>query len=202
MPAAKPALQTELCSESEIETFAVPLGAPSGPRRLSDALPIKAVPTPVTARPRTDGNFQPRVPAITGEAHYRGTMPVDGIISGQLGAAASTLTIKQRPRHGLPESGPDLNGELSFKDMLRINGHVGGKVVSLKGTLIVDTSARVDAEISVGVCVISGTVNGDVVAHERVELGPAAVINGNIATRAITIKPGAIFHGECRMIKD
>src|SRR5882762_4200744 len=98
-------------------------------------------------------------------------MPVDGIITGQLGANGSALAIKQRPRNGSPDPQPELNGELTFKDMLRINGHVAGKIFSYKGTLIVDNSARVDADIDVATCVVSGTVNGDVVAQERVELG-------------------------------
>ncbi len=146
-------------------------------------------------------NFQARVPVITGEAIYRGSMPVDGTISGQLGAG-STLTVKQRPRGGPTESVPELDGELSFKDMLRVNGYIAGKVRSQNGTLIVDLSARVDADIEVGVAVISGIVNGDVIAHERVELGPAAIINGNISTRSLTMKPGAVFQGDCRMLKN
>jgi cytoskeletal protein CcmA (bactofilin family) len=86
--------------------------------------------------------------------------------------------------------------------MLRINGHVAGKISSNNGTLIVDGSARVDASIDVGVCVVSGTVNGDVVAQERVELGSAAIINGDISTASLCMKPGAIFIGNCRMIKN
>lgn len=129
-------------------------------------------------------------------------MPVDGIITGQLGAAGSALTIKQRPRSGSDESQPELDGELSFKDLLRVNGHVAGKIFSYKGTLIVDTSARVEAEINVAVCVVSGTVVGDIVGHERVEVGPGATVKGNIATRTLSIKPGAVFQGDCRMLKD
>ena len=110
------------------------------------------------------------------------------------------MTVKQRPRHVAADV-PELDGELNFNDMLRVNGHIAGKVFSYKGTLIIDASARVDADIDVKICVISGVVNGDVVAHERVELGSGAIINGNIATRAITMKPGAVFHGDCRMLK-
>lgn len=155
------------------------------------------------ARPRRDNNssnFQARVPVVTGEATFRGWMPVDGIISGQLGANGGALAIKQRP-HGI-DSEPELTGEIRFKDMLRINGHIAGKVTSQKGTLIVDGSALVDGDIDVGAVVISGKVNGDVIAQERVELGSAAVINGNISTRILTMKPGAIFQGDCRMLKN
>jgi cytoskeletal protein CcmA (bactofilin family) len=204
MPPAKPALQPERGSvNSEISLLSGTPRVPVMSPRLAPVVsvtPIRAVPS--KAAPGKETSFQPRVPVITGEAHYRGSLAVDGIISGQLGASASSLIAKQRPRNGANiGSAPELDGEISFKDMLRINGHIAGKVFSYKGTLIVDASARVDADIDVKVCVISGIVNGDVIAHEKVELGPAAVINGNIATRAITMKPGAVFHGDCRMFQ-
>ncbi len=64
-----------------------------------------------------------------------------------------------------------------------------------------DTHARIDANVEVAVAVISGTVNGDIVAHKRVELGPRAQIYGNIWTPSIGIKDGAIFDGVCTMIQ-
>ena len=155
------------------------------------------VPAPVLP----GANFQPRSPVITGEAHYKGKLPVDGIISGQLHANGSNMTIKQRPRNTRVESVPELDGELSFKDMLRVNGHVAGQIFSAKGTLIIAESATVDAFIDVSVVIISGTVNGEIVGRERVELGLGAVINGNISTPKLSIKPGATFQGDCRMLK-
>jgi cytoskeletal protein CcmA (bactofilin family) len=100
------------------------------------------------------------------------------------------------------QSQPELNGELSFKDMVRVNGHIAGSVSSKSGTLIVDTSAVVEADINVAVAVISGMVRGEIVARERVELGPASKIYGNIWTRSLVIKGGAIFEGVCRMIEE
>jgi len=145
--------------------------------------------------------FQSRMPVITGEAAYRGYLPIEGVISGQLNASGGALTIKQRAHTGRVESVPELNGEITFKDMLRVNGHVAGSISSEKGTLIVDSSARVDAVIGVAVAVIAGVVNGDVVGRERVELGPQAVIHGNISTPNLAMKPGATFQGDCRMLK-
>ena len=160
---------------------------------------------PVSSRPAAQKpnpfQFQSRAPVITGEASYRGRLPADGIITGQLSAGGGTLTIKQRSRNAYAQSEPELDGELLFKDMLRVNGHIRGTVQSERGTLIVDESATVDASIEVGVAIISGEVNGDVFARERVELGRGAVINGNISTPLLSIKPGATFHGDCRMLK-
>jgi cytoskeletal protein CcmA (bactofilin family) len=209
MAAVKPALQKEPSRDD------VPAATPhNNVARLADAVPRRATQTPAASptgirpvtlpinQPRNETSFQPRTPVITGEATYRGTFPVDGIITGQLGAAGSVLTIKQRPKSGPTDSQPELDGDLSFKDMLRINGHVAGKIFSYKGTLIVDGSAKVEAEINVAVCVISGIVIGDVIGHERVEVGSGAVVKGNISTPKLSIKPGAVFQGDCRMLKD
>ena len=49
---------------------------------------------------------------------------------------------------------------------------------------------------------VSGIVIGDITGHERVEVGSGAVVKGNIATRTLSIKPGAVFQGDCRMLKD
>jgi hypothetical protein len=50
--------------------------------------------------------------------------------------------------------------------------------------------------------IIGGMVKGDIVAREPVELGPASKIYGNIWTRSLVIKDGAIFEGICRMIEE
>lgn len=203
MPATKPVLQDQMC----VTEMA---GAPATVKPLSPTGPHLVIPSPAArtelktvspaVQPRKAASFQPRVPVITGEVTYRGKISVDGTINGQLGAAASTLTIKQRPRNSVGE--PELDGEISFKDMLRINGYVAGKVFSYKGTLIVDASARVEADINVGVCVVNGTVVGDITGHERVEVAQGAIVKGNIATRTLSIKPGAVFQGDCRMLRD
>lgn len=151
-------------------------------------------------RPAETREFQPKLPAITGEVHFKGTMAVDGILNGSVGTHGGT-SVKQR----LSPSGtsqPELDGTFTFKDMVRINGHIAGLVQSIKGTIIVDVSARVDAKVDVAVAMIAGTVTGDIIARERVELGPTSKIYGNIWTRSIAIKDGAIFEGVCRMIEE
>ncbi|HXT61781.1 MAG TPA: polymer-forming cytoskeletal protein [Pyrinomonadaceae bacterium] len=207
MPPAKAALQLEHDANSSLPVAQSPEAVlpPRFPnvRAGSDHnfAVLRAVQPPAPQRNQNPFIFQPRSPVITGEASYRGYLPVEGVISGQLNASGGVMTIKQRPRNGRVESTPELDGEINFKDMLRVNGHVAGRISSEKGTLIVDTSARVDASIDVAVAVIGGTVNGDVVGRERIELGQQAVINGNISTPNLSMKPGATFQGDCRMLK-
>jgi cytoskeletal protein CcmA (bactofilin family) len=205
MPLAKTALQRELTSSTSandsVQQF--PSRLPNVKAGGDLVNPSRGSVSPLTLPSRQPGsNFSPRAPVVTGEASYRGYLPVDGIISGQLTATGGVLTVRQRARNTRVESTPELDGEISFRDMLRVNGHIAGRVSSEKGTLIIDAAAQVDADIDVGVAVVAGTVNGDVIARERVELGLGAVINGNISTPLLSIKPGATFHGDCRMLKD
>src|SRR5512144_142313 len=123
MPPAKPALQREPSTVPPLDEgrhqTAANLPVP-GPRRITNYNPAVR---PFPAQPRKDTSFQPRNPAIIGEATYRGLMPVDGVLTAQLGATGGVMTIKQRPKNGALSDIPELNGELTFKDMLRVNGH-------------------------------------------------------------------------------
>lgn len=205
MPPAKAALQLEPDTSSS-QPVAQPTSISLPPRLPSvkagsdhHVAALRAVQTP--ERKPNPYIFQPRIPVIMGEVAYRGYVQVEGVISGQLNATGGALAIKQRPRNGRVDAVPELDGEITFKDMLRVNGHVAGRILSEKGTLIVDASARVDASVDVAVAVIAGTVNGDVVGRDRVELGSQAVIHGNISTPNLSMKPGATFQGDCRMLK-
>lgn len=154
---------------------------------------------PVVTPPTNDAkNQQTKLPVIIGEAQYSGMLRVDGMVTGQMAASGGSLNVRQRSRSFFNE--PEFSGDISFRDMVRVNGHIAGTVYSQKGTLIVDVSAVVDANVEVGIAIINGTVNGDLVAHERVEIGPSARIYGNIWTRSIEIKKGAIFDGLCTMV--
>ena len=148
---------------------------------------------------REPQDFNGKLPVITGECHFKGSMSIDGLISGQVGAQ-SGMGLKQKPSATFAVQA-ELSGELNFRDMIRVNGHIAGSVYSKVGTIIIDAEAKVDANVDVAIAVISGTVRGDIVARERVELGPASKIYGNIWTRSIIIKDGAIFEGVCRMIE-
>jgi cytoskeletal protein CcmA (bactofilin family) len=153
-----------------------------------------------SARPAEIREFQAKIPVITGEIHFKGILPVDGSVSGQIGSG-SGLNLKQRPSASFATQ-PELSGEITFKDMVRVNGHVAGTIYSQTGTLIVDANARVEANVDVAAAIIGGTVKGDIIARERVELGPVSKIYGNIWTRSLVIKDGAIFEGVCRMIEE
>jgi cytoskeletal protein CcmA (bactofilin family) len=94
-----------------------------------------------------------------------------------------------------------LTGEINFRGMMRVDGRLSGRVHSQDGTLIVSSGGRVEAEVAVAVAKINGTVEGDITATERVELGRTARVSGNVQTPALVVEEGAIFEGSCRMTK-
>jgi len=108
--------------------------------------------------------------------------------------------IKDGTLSGFVGSGTDVTGEATFKSMLRIDGHFSGRISSPAGTLIVGSGGVVDANVEVAVATIQGIINGDVIAGQRIELGRAGKLNGNIQTPSLVIEQGGIFEGGCKMI--
>jgi cytoskeletal protein CcmA (bactofilin family) len=102
---------------------------------------------------------------------------------------------------GFVGAGTFVSGDAEFKGMLRVDGHFTGRIRSEKGSLIVSAGGKVDANIEVAAAKINGTVNGDIVAGQRVELGRSARVHGDLQTPALVIEEGAIFEGGCRMTR-
>ncbi|MBC7899497.1 MAG: polymer-forming cytoskeletal protein, partial [Saprospiraceae bacterium] len=109
--------------------------------------------------------------------------------------------IKEGRLSGFVGHGTTLTGETNFQMMLRVDGHLTGTVSSDGGTLLIGTNGQVDASISVAVATVNGTVNGDIVASEKIHLGRTARVIGNVATPRLVIEEGAVFEGGCNMLK-
>ena len=109
--------------------------------------------------------------------------------------------IKEGRLSGFVGNGTVLTGETNFQAMLRVDGHLTGSVTSETGTRIVGSTGRVDANIVVAAAMINGTVNGDIIASERLELGRTARIVGNVQSPRLMMEDGAVLEGSCSMIR-
>lgn len=109
--------------------------------------------------------------------------------------------IKEGRLSGFVGHGTTLTGETQFHAMLRVDGHLIGTVSSESGTLIIGTNGQVDANIAVAAAMINGTVNGDIVASEKLQLGRTARVLGNIHSPRLIVEEGAILEGSCSMLK-
>jgi cytoskeletal protein CcmA (bactofilin family) len=92
-----------------------------------------------------------------------------------------------------------IEGTLSFKETIRVDGCVRGKLISEKGTLIVGEHALLDADIQVGVAIVRGKINGRMEAAQRIEIHAPAQVNGDIFAPSVTIDTGVVFNGNCAM---
>lgn len=109
--------------------------------------------------------------------------------------------IKEGRLSGYVGVGTTLMGETEFKSLLRVDGHLVGKIMSHGGTLQIGASGLVDANVRVATAAVNGTVNGDIFATERIEIGRTGKVVGNIQTPSLVIEQGAILEGNCTMLK-
>ena len=96
------------------------------------------------------------------------------------------------------DQGCELEGRLTFAGTLILNGKFRGEIFS-SDTLLVGESGQVEAEVQVGVAIISGQITGNINARERVELRGTARIFGDIVTPVLVLEEGVVFDGRCKM---
>jgi len=140
-------------------------------------------------------------PYQSGETYTR--PPAENAASPKALTESETMAreLKEGTLSGFVGSGTVITGELSFKSLLRVDGRFSGKISSSSGTLIVGAGGQVDANIDVSVAQIHGIVNGDIIASQRIELGRAAKLSGNIQTPSLVIEQGAVFEGSSKMVQ-
>lgn len=93
-----------------------------------------------------------------------------------------------------------MQGTLKFRDPvnLRINGKFEGSL-DTKGNLTIGEGAVVSATIVGENIVISGEVNGNITAHNKLILTSSALVTGDISTPILSVAEGAKFRGKCQM---
>ena len=92
---------------------------------------------------------------------------------------------------------PGSNCEIAFEGVLHFDGYSMGNMSSPEGTLVLAKRGRIEADVNVKAAVINGWVTGNITATESVVLESEARVTGQIQTRALSVRLGAIFDGEC-----
>ncbi len=96
-------------------------------------------------------------------------------------------------------------GSLRFEGTLAIDGIVIGAVTASVGSgslLSINQQAQITGDVTADMVLISGRVQGDVHARQRVELMRTAHLVGDIYTKDIMVEGGAGFEGFCHMEGD
>ena len=96
--------------------------------------------------------------------------------------------------------GTKVSGKLSFRAPAKIEGEADGEIAG--DELLIANGAVVAARITASRLTIAGTVSGEIIARERVELLPSARVKCTISTPSLTLAEGAKFDGDCKMPRD
>lgn len=109
---------------------------------------------------------------------------------------------KQR-RHSVVDtlvgSNSQVNGDLTFSGGCHIDGTVKGNVSAdsdSNSALSISEDGTVEGGVTVPYVVLNGIVRGDLVAAQRVELGPTARVIGNVYYNLIEMAIGAEINGK------
>ena len=93
------------------------------------------------------------------------------------------------------DEGAFFKGTLSFDGTVRLAGEFEGQVESKGGTLIIESTAKVCANIHVRVLILSGYLKGSIRAAEHVSMHPPAHFEGDVISPSLQIEEGVCFEG-------
>lgn len=88
-------------------------------------------------------------------------------------------------------------GTLKTDKTIRVDGKFIGDIEAL-GVLI-GADAKIEGNIKAEIIMIGGTVKGNIISADTVEILPKAKVLGDITTNILTIAEGAFFEGKSSM---
>ena len=94
--------------------------------------------------------------------------------------------------------GPSLviKGEVSAEEPLTISGRVDGTVAAPGHVVTIEAGAHVTAGVVAAGIIVSGTVQGSLVAEERIALRAGADVEGDLRAPRLAVEDGAHVCGK------
>ena len=99
------------------------------------------------------------------------------------------------------DEGAFFKGTLTFDGAVRLAGEFEGQVESEEGTLIIESTAKVRADIHVRILILSGSLKGSIRAAEHVSMHPPAHFEGEVISPSLQIEEGVCFEGTSKREK-
>ena len=97
--------------------------------------------------------------------------------------------------------GTTIKGDITASGDFRLDGVLEGNI-QLNGKLVIGDSGVVNGNVLCQNANIIGTVNGNLSVKELLSLHASARVRGDILINKLSIEPGAVFSGKCRMIDE
>lgn len=94
--------------------------------------------------------------------------------------------------------GTHIEGDIKSDSNIRIDGYLKG-TITVKGRLVLGPTGKIDGNINCKNADLEGKLNGKIEVDELLSLKSTAKLQGEISTNKLSIEPGAIFSGNCKM---
>jgi len=94
--------------------------------------------------------------------------------------------------------GTEITGDVKSNGDIRIDGSLTGSL-NTAGKVVVGPTGKVNGEVICKNSEVSGIVEGKLKVNQLLNLKASSKIFGDIATSKLSIEPGAIFSGNCKM---
>lgn len=94
--------------------------------------------------------------------------------------------------------GAVFDGNLDTPESVRVDGTVNGNC-TCKELMIVGVEGKIKGDITSQNVIISGKVEGDIIANGKLELLSTGKLVGNITARSLVVDEDACFDGRCTM---
>lgn len=98
-------------------------------------------------------------------------------------------------------AGTSIQGDLKTDGVIRLNGTLVGNLETSE-KLVIGQNGKVEGQVKCKNADIEGKIFGVISVQELLSLKQTAVIEGDIITKQMSVEPGAIFTGTCKMSKD
>lgn len=146
---------------------------------------------------KLDISVKPQMPDVSPTVTFA---PVVAAINGK----TTSDTHAAHPgfeRRAYLDEGSKVSGKLNFEESVQINGQIDGEI-NAKANVIIGQNAIVTAHIKAASIIVAGTVNGELIASQRIEIQPSAKVLGKLTAPKLMVHEGSIFEGQCTMKAD
>jgi cytoskeletal protein CcmA (bactofilin family) len=104
----------------------------------------------------------------------------------------------ENPAINLISLGTDITGDIKSSGDIRIDGSLTGNL-NTKGKVVIGTTGKVKGEVNCKNSEVAGLIEGKIAVGQLLNLKASSKIHGDIVTLKLSIEPGAIFSGNCKM---
>ena len=115
-------------------------------------------------------------------------------------AMAKTVELDNKMINTTTE-GTVVKGNITSPGDFRIDGMLEGNI-TINGKLVIDRNGKVIGDITCQNATVIGSIEGNIRVKELLALSATASIKGDIVVNKLSIEPGAIFTGSCKMFDE